>query len=111
MHESTGLSKSALVKLIKYDAALHLPLKGYEVNDLDITNSLSWYQGHMKAFNREHGDKLKQYLPLEKVGSDIMAKFNIRSRHGNKWPFIYVDYGTNMLWPYFGKSKDDLINK
>lgn len=87
MHETTGLSKTALVRLIRSDASLNLPLKGNALSGLDLTNS-----------------------PLEKVGSDIMAKFTVKSRHGNKWPFIFADYGTNMLWPYFGKSKDDLAS-
>jgi hypothetical protein len=51
----------------------------------------------------------KYYLPLEKVGTSIMAKFSMKSRRNNLWPFIFVDYSTHMLWPYFGKTKDDLV--
>jgi hypothetical protein len=69
MQQTLGLSKQSLVRLIKSNAVARLPLKQSEVNDLDQTNSLTWYQGHMKAFNRTRGEN-KDYLPLEKVGTD-----------------------------------------
>ena len=109
IHEATGMSKDSLVKLHKAGAVSNLPIKIRDRSRLDLENSELWYQTNLKesSHNSSVADSPSKQL-LEVVGMDILAKFPKKSRHGNRYCFLFIDYSSRMLFPYFGVEKSDV---
>jgi hypothetical protein len=107
MQLSTGLSKRLLVNAIEAGAIKNPPLNVKKKSELDLDNSELWYTANMRQRPRKMNTP-KPKKPLEVIGLDIMAKFRVKSRNGNHYCFLFVDYGTRMIWHYFGRKKSSL---
>jgi hypothetical protein len=109
LHDTLGLSKTSIKDLVVNNGAEGLPLDKDDVVGLDLTNSENWYQGNMKSVPIGRGETMSEVQPGNIISADILAKFRVRSRNGNYYPFILSDHKSKKLWIYFGKNKDSMI--
>jgi hypothetical protein len=111
VHNATGIAKSSLVKLSKAKAMANLPVIIDNMSTIDYENSPEWYKCHIKQGSpNKHGLCEGSKEKLEVVCLDIMAKFSKVSRRGNNYCYLFVDYMSRMIFPYFGANKSDLLS-
>jgi hypothetical protein len=108
MQEVTGLSKGRLIAALRAGAIGNPPVRTKDFSNLDTKNSELWYAANLRKTPKRFERSDVQKRPLEVVGMDILAKFKEPSRNGNYYTFLFVDYGTRMLWPMFGAKKSSL---
>lgn len=105
LHQITGIAKSRLIKLIQKKAVENVPFKiNDSINNISMENCDTWHLANSKRAKRTMESETDKQ-PLYTVGLDILAPFQILSRHRNRYCFMFVDYGSRMLWPYFGPDK------
>jgi len=107
LHETTGISKSALKQAINKEAISGSNISPQDLNGLNLENCESWYEANMKEFNIHHEKSTMQVYPKQLFCLDIGAKFPVIQRTGHLYPFIFIEASSKKLFFYTERSKDD----
>ncbi len=108
LHKRLGhLGAANIKKALKHKMYVGAKYSYDDIKDSELKFCPVCMEGRMKAFSSRKDFRTKKFGLFQKIGMDYKGKFSVTSVNGYTGFYLIADYGSNYVFAYPVKSKDE----